>query len=286
MGRSAVEFLSKVTPHEIFSHKVLLIGSKKSKLMMNGLKFDIVEPKYALSQIRDTAIFLNAAFLRRELLQEMSKDDYLNKNCEISDFAKRALQEKGLRSFINLSSGAARSLDLHNTSETIDLYSILKRSLEDEYSEYCRRTGAAFVNCRIYSLTGKHLNEFKNLALSSFIKQAQARKQIHVMSPFTKRTYIDSIDLAGVLLRLAIQSQNINLDSGGTLITFLDLAKTIAGVLGRSDIEITLGNDNSRDYFGDYKIFNRYVSDMSFALKSLEDQILETLEAFNLSSRP
>ncbi len=286
MGRSALEFLSKVTPHEILSHKILLIGSKKSNLMVNGSKFDIEEPKYALSQIRDAAIFFNAAFLRREHLQVMSKDDYINKNCEISDFAKRALREKGLQSFINLSSGAARSLDLHNTSETIDLYSLLKRSLEDEYSEYCRETGAAFVNCRIFSLTGKHLNEFKNLALSSFIKQAQAQKQIHVMSPSTKRTYIDSIDLAGVLLRMAIQSQNINLDSGGTLITFLDLAKAIADVLGRSEIEITVGDDNSRDYFGDYKKFNCYVSDMSLALKGVEDQILETLEAFERSSHP
>ena len=282
MGRSAVDFLSKNAPHEVFGQKVLLIGSKQSQLEINGLKFDIVEPRSALTQIEDAAIFFNAAFLRREFLQKMPNDDYLKKNHEISDFAKRVLREKGLKSFINLSSGAARSVDINNNSEMIDLYCILKRFLEDEYSEYCRETGAAFVNCRIYSLTGKHLNEFENLALSSFINQAQAGKQIHVMSPFTRRTYIDSIDLAEILLRMAFQSKNENFDSGGTLVTFLDLAKTIAAILGRSDIEIVLGDSNSQDYFGDYKIFNCFTAEMSLTLKSLEDQILETLKAFNL----
>jgi len=155
MGRSAVDFLSKIAPNEVLSHKLLLIGSKQSQLVINGLKFDIVEPPSALTQIEDTAIFFNAAFLRREFLQRMPSDDYMKQNREISDFAKRALQEKGLKSFINLSSGAARSLDFNQNSEIIDPYSILKKSLEEEYSEYCRESGAAFVNCRIYSLTGK-----------------------------------------------------------------------------------------------------------------------------------
>ncbi len=281
MGRSAVDFLSKNVLHEVLSHKVLLIGSRQRQLVINGLKFDIVEPPFALTKIKDSAIFFNAAFIRREFLQKITKDDYIKKNNEIANFAKHALQEKGLKSFINLSSGAARNLDVDHNSEIIDQYSILKRSLEDEYSEYCRETGAAFVNCRIYSLTGKHLNEFENLALSSFIKQAKAGKQIHVMSPFTRRTYVDSIDLAGILLRMAIQSKNESFDSGGTLVTFLDLAKTIANIFGKSDIEITLGDDNSQDYFGDYKTFNCLAADMSLTLKSLEDQILETLKAFN-----
>lgn len=282
MGRSAVDFLSKNVPYEVLSHKVLLIGSTQSQLVINGLKFDIVEPQFAFTQIQDSAIFLNAAFLRREILQKMPKDDYIKKNHEISKFAKHALQEKGLKSFINLSSGTARSLDVDHNSEIIDQYSILKRSLEDEYSEYCRETGAAFVNCRIYSLTGKHLNEFENLALSSFIKQAKAGKQIHVMSPLTRRTYVDSIDLAGFLLRMATKSKNESFDSGGTLVTLLDLAKTIADIFGKSDIEVTWGDDNSQDYFGDYKTFNCLAADMSLTLKSLEDQILETLKAFNL----
>ena len=281
MGRSAVDFLSKNAPHEVFGQKVLLIGSKQSQLEINGLKFDIVEPRSALTQIEDAAIFFNAAFLRREFLQKMPNDDYLKKNHEISDFAKRVLREKGLKSFINLSSGAARSVDINNNSEMIDLYCILKRSLEDEYSKYCLETGTAFVNCRIYSLTGKNLNEFGNLALSSFIKQAQTGNQIHVVSPLTKRTYVDSIDLASILLRMAHQSKNETFDSGGTLVTFLDLAKTIADILGKSDIEIILGDGNSQDYFGDYEKFNCFASEMSITLKSLEGQILETLKAFN-----
>ena len=56
MGRSAVDFLSKIAQNEVLSHKLLLIGSKQSQLVINGLKFDIVEPPSALTQIEDTAI--------------------------------------------------------------------------------------------------------------------------------------------------------------------------------------------------------------------------------------
>ena len=85
MGRSAVDFLSKNVPNKVLSHKLLLIGSKKSQLVINGLKFDIVEPTFSLNQIEDSAIFFNAAFLRREFLQKMPSDDYIKKN-QITSF--------------------------------------------------------------------------------------------------------------------------------------------------------------------------------------------------------
>lgn len=280
MGRSAVEFLATLVPCEVLGDKVILIGSKQSHILINGLNFNIVDASSAISRIKPNAIFFNAAFLRREFQKKISKDDYIKKNNAISNFAKRVLQEKELNTFIHLSSGVVNSLDLKNNSKNLDAYAKLKNSLEDEYSYSCTKTGTAFVNCRIYSLTGKYINEFENLALSSFMRQAQTRKKIEVISPFTRRTYVDSIDLAGILLKIAIQSKNITFDSGGALVTFLDLAKQIADIFEIKDNDIILGDDDSPDYFGDYKTFESIASDMCVTLRGLEDQILETSKAF------
>ncbi len=76
-----------------------------------------------------------------------------------------------------------------------------------------------------------------------------------------------------------------NLDSGGTLVTLLDLAGMIASTLGKSDIEIISGNEQPSKYFGNYKAFNSFASDIMIELKSLEEQILETLKAFRIDFR-
>lgn len=75
MGRSAVDYLSAVIPHEDLSDKILLIGSKESQLAINGLVFNILEPSSGFSRIRKNALFFNAAFLRREILQTISNDE-------------------------------------------------------------------------------------------------------------------------------------------------------------------------------------------------------------------
>jgi nucleoside-diphosphate-sugar epimerase len=280
MGRSAVEYLSGIAPQEVLTDKVLLIGSMQSQLVVNDSRFDIVDPSTGFAQIQEGAIFFNAAFLRREFLQRMTDKEYVKRNNEISDFAKRALEEKQIGSFVNLSSGVARNLDPGNKLVSIDLYSNLKKRFEDEYSQYCSRVGTALINCRLYSISGKHINEFENLALSKFIEQARYRQKIHILSPSTRRTYVDSIDLAKVLLTRATAIKSETFDSGGTLVTMLDLAKSIIRVLEGGNAEILLGDESSQDYFGDYQTFNSLASGMGITLSGLETQIKNTNRAF------
>ena len=168
MGRSAIDYISTVLPGSA-TETLLLIGSKLSHLEINGKYFNVLDPVQGYSRIREGAIFFNAAFLRREKLQNTPSVDYLLQNEKIASLAKNALTNKKLMSFINLSSGAARELEISPSLGTRDEYSTTKKHLEIEYSDLCHEYETAFVNCRIFSLSGKHINEFDNLALSSFI---------------------------------------------------------------------------------------------------------------------
>ena len=280
MGRSAVEFLSLVVP-EIAKERLLLIGSRPSELVINGKTFKILDPAAGFSCIEENSIFLNSAFLRREALLTVPAEEYVKKNREISAFAMRILKEKKLFSFINLSSGAARTMDVEPNRKTADEYAAMKKDLEVEFAELGRKHKTSIVNCRIYSLSGRHLNEFENLALSSFIKQAQGSNQIEVKSPTTKRTYLDATNLAAILFNIACKGDDANFDSGGALVTMSELARNVANALGKKDCEILCGDDQSPDYFGDYESFNDLATELGVEMFGIQEQILRTIEAFN-----
>jgi hypothetical protein len=280
MGRSAVEFLSSIKP-EIGAERLLLIGSRLGRLDINGKAFTIVDPLSGFSAIKENSVFLNSAFLRREALQTISGLEYVRKNLEISSFAKGALEEKNLFSFINLSSGAARNMDVKSNFKTADEYSRLKKTLEVDFSELGRKHKTPIVNCRIYSLSGRHINEFENLALSSFLNQARGINQIAVKSPRTKRTYLDATNLSEILFKIACKANDANFDSGGTLVTMSELARNVATVLEMKNCEILCGDDRSPDYFGDYEFFNQLAAEFGIETLGIKDQILQTLRAFN-----
>lgn len=280
LGRSALDFISSHLQDKT-KRQTLLIGSKPGNLRINGENFEIVDPKTGFQKIRNNAIFFNAAFLRREFLLEMTSEEYLYKNEKIIALPKRAIAEKKLFSFINLSSGVAREWDSKITPKIIDEYSRLKKRLEVEYLKYCSHSRVSFVNCRIFSLTGRHINEFKNLALSSFIIQAKSRNQIEVKSPLTKRTYVDATILAGTLLTVAALGKNIDFDSGGQLVTMHELAEKVLSALGKDRTAIITGGDQSPDYFGKFEDFNSIALEIGEKFLGIEDQILRTLNAFN-----
>ena len=280
MGRSALDFLSSISPSAT-KRKVLLIGSRSSNLEIGNEIFEINDPVTGFRKIEMNAIFFNAAFIRREYLQKMKSEEYLHKNEEIAKLPINALRGKKLFSFINLSSGVARNLDQDSGLNPTDKYARLKKDLELEYAELGSKNDTAIINCRIFSLSGSYLNEFENLAISSFIKQAKEHNRIKVLSPNTKRTYIDATNLAETLLTVGSKGKASSFDSGGALVTMHELAESIKVALNKDNCELTLGNEESPDYFGDYKEFNVMASNVGQNLYGIGDQILRTLKAFN-----
>jgi nucleoside-diphosphate-sugar epimerase len=265
---------------EILSEKILLIGSKTGGIQIRGRNLEILDPVLGEAHIKNGAIFINCAFLRREFIKSIGESEFTARNLEIMELPTRALRKRELSSFVNLSSGAAALADQNSNKSPIDAYSILKRRSELDFAQETKKVGTNFINCRIYSLSGCYLNEFENLALSAFISQALKGDHIRVNSPQSMRTYIDGVDLMTVILNLAMQRQSVNFDSGGTLISMRDLAINVRNIVGRVSRDISLGIDAENSYYGDYEGFNRMAASINQNLRSIEDQIANTITAF------
>jgi nucleoside-diphosphate-sugar epimerase len=277
LGRSALSAATGDSLANTFDD-ILLIGSKESVLELNHNTYLIHNSRGALEHIRNGAVFFNSAFLRREYLQKIDAAEYAYRNNEISKFALEILNEFSLASFINISSGVANSKSLYDTYS--DPYAQLKRYWENRFEESSRNCGNAFLNCRIFSITGRYINEFDNLAISAFIKSSLNGSVINVKSPRTRRTYLDAEQLSQVLLHLGQQEVSLTLDSGGVLVTMEELAKTVLEVVGMGSLEIA-PIDSSADYFGNFAEFNSLADLMGIDVLSLKKQIQTTLPAFS-----
>jgi nucleoside-diphosphate-sugar epimerase len=279
-GRSAVYALVQdFEPAR--DHQILLVGSMTESAVSGNLHFDVFSSNDSLKHIAGNALFINGAYLRREKLSVMSVSEFESNNEDISRFPKDLINSGKIKTLINLSSGVASQGSVEEIDRVQDPYA--RGKIRDEYlfSSICGINGTQFINCRIFSMSGRFLNEFKNLALSAFIQQASANEHtIEVKSPSTKRTYIDSIDLARVLLELSLRKGNFSIDSGGSITSLGELANAVADSYPAVKVESPELFDPSPDYFGDYESFNTLAEELGIPLKGLNEQIAETKKAF------
>lgn len=281
LGRSALKSIIDNSSN-FDSSKVLLIGSRASAIHIEGINFQILGQGEAFQGIKENGIFYNAAFLRKEKLAALGVKEYVNENNSISNFAELVISSKKLSSFINVSSGAASAFDVDKKSIDVEPYGYLKKYWENRYANACQENQTQSINCRVYSVSGQYINEFKNLALTNFISQAKEKKKIEVKSPATLRTFIDAVDLAQVLYKLIYEKSNFNIDSGGQLVSLSELAISVAKALSLSSDNVEEGSERSLDYFGDYEKFNSLANRLHVEIKNLDSQVEETLKAYVL----
>ena len=277
MGRSTLEVITRLG---IKAETILLVGSKPSTLILEGREFQIFDAKKAPSLLKPNSIFFNYAFLRREKLLELSPSIYTKKNLEIMQFSKEALSTHKVKCLINASSGVAARIEASNSGD-MDPYAALKVLDEQWLEKVCFENSTIYINCRIYSLTGKHINEFENLALSNFVRDAIDKKEITVISPEMKRTIIDAMDLSRVLIALAMLKESTSLDSGGSLISMHELAKVVAENFDRTRVNIFQNNVDKSQYFGDFKRFNDTANQLGIELMGVDEQVALTARAIS-----
>jgi nucleoside-diphosphate-sugar epimerase len=164
------------------------------------------------------------------------------------------------------------------------MYAVLKRRSELELAHEAALVGANFLNCRVFSVSGSYLNEFENLALSLFIAHALKSEPINVRSPESKRSYIDSVNLMTVLLKLAVNGETGNYDSGGICVTMKELAETVLRVIDSRESEVIIGEEKGKSYFGDFKNFNDLAIQLGVTILDLDEQVRHTLMAFRTNN--
>lgn len=279
LGRSAISTLVK--NHELFHiDDLLLIGSRESRVNIGGVDFEIISQTQSLDLIKKDCIFFNAAFLRRERLHHISLDDFEHLNNAISIFAENIVASGKVMSFINLSSGAAAAMDQKHKNKYSDIYAYLKHYWEERFEKICKGNDARFINCRIFSITGIYLNEFNNLAISSFIGNALKRQTIKVRSPKTLRSYVDAEELCTLLLKLSLSKSDFRIDSGGELVSLKELAEFVGEVIYGEPLELLFGDETSPNYFGNYSEFNSLAKEYDVSLSDIKLQVKKTCLAF------
>jgi len=278
LGRSA---LSAIDFPSFDPARVLLVGSKSEPANQANLPCDIYSSSEALGKISKKSLFLNCAYLRREKLGEMSVQEYLKRINEINELPVKLLQFKSVGNFVNLSSGAARVFENSDQQAPLDEYGKSKFESENLLRRHASSAGVPFINCRIFSVSGRYINEFHNLALSSFIQQAlQPDKVIRVNSPSTRRTYIDGVDLMHVLVKLASRSKNLDLESGGYDVSLSQLATEVSDFFPGSVVENAADYLFAPDYCADVATFNNVAAEEGVRLKHIHEQIETTIKGF------
>ena len=278
VGRSLIATVNRREFQTSFP-RLLLLGSKTRLIEIDGRKYQIYGPGLAHERIERGAVFINSAFLRREFLRDMTVPEYTHRIEEISSLPLDILQKLELGCFINLSSGAAAQFE-RSVYDYEDTYGELKYKWEREFEKTCTKLGQIFLNCRIFNLSGRFLNEFNYLALSTLIRKALRGEVLVVNSPNTFRTFIDAEQLCNVLLRLAINGFNGKLDSGGHLVNMRELAETISEIIPVKGLRFLSGISSS-NYYGNFEQFNKLAFDSGVILKDLKLQVKTTVEAFN-----
>jgi nucleoside-diphosphate-sugar epimerase len=280
IGRSAVSLVSNKKT-DWTKRQILLIGSKSESFINSGEFLQIHSAQEAQKYLSKNCIFLNAAYLRSEKLNFYSQNEFVQKNKEIIEFGEKILKQKRVKTFINLSSGIASQAPDLIENDKLRIYAKCKIDDELIIKNASDSVSSLLINCRIFSLSGRYLNEYENLALSSFIKLAMTKpKIIIVQSQNTFRTYLDSIDLVRVLFELSLTNSNYAIDSGGSLIKLGQLADKIATIIPGVSVKKSETLNKSNDYYGDFEKFNELALKHGTKLLDIEDQINETLKAF------
>lgn len=124
------------------------------------------------------------------------------------------------------------------------------------YSElFCHLSGIPTVVARLFTCVGPYQDLAGSYAMTDFITQAKSEGRIRIQSDGTAlRTYLYASDLAISLWKLLLKGSHNNIYNVGSdtpVVSVLELAELIAGMIGNVKIEVMkkdnlTGNNRSR----------------------------------------
>lgn len=271
MGRSSISIASRLFPKE----KMLLIGSRGAHISIDGQDYEIFTMEDSQTKILENSIFLNFAYLRREKINIEGQDAYFEKNSKLTDFALKQVTNRRVRVLINASSGAAQLVEKGLSQ---DLYGKMKLDSEKVLKSAGDKNDVCVINNRIFSLSGRFINEFENLAISKFISTALDGRVIEITSPLSTRSYVDAEELTNLLFAVGAECKSLDFDSAGEETTIENLA-ILCGSLLNTEVRISKEVTAPSHYVGDTTIFDNLISKYKLKPSSLQSQILYTATA-------
>jgi nucleoside-diphosphate-sugar epimerase len=267
------ELLSRLLP-SIRPDNLLTVASRDRVLLLDGRRVEI-----ARWTDKDAAAFeptrvVHLAYLTRDRMASLGRDRYIAENVELTARVMEMLAWPSVRALVHTSSGAA-------VTAVSEPYGLLKRAEELLFRDECSRRGVTCVTCRVWSVTGPHVQEPEKYAFSDLIEQAQRGADLVVRSSHrVYRRYVDAGELMDVALRLGLAGRSTVFDSGGAYVEVGDLAAQILDEIGvagqRVQREAGSGAEADDVYAADDATFNELAAEVGVEVSDLSTQIRRT----------
>ena len=226
---------------------------------------------------------LHFAYLTRGYAAQMSLDDYLGVNRNLSAAVARMAARCGAAGLFIPSSGAVyrrdRTLDQDITANP---YGVLKLEDEDRFGDLAHRHGFPAVIARIFNLSGPFMNHVSHYALGSILRDIGAARPIVLKASHPViRGYTHVGDLLSLAVSLLLRGQGAApFDiSGVPAIEIGDLARRAAALLGQAELAIDRPAFESGEpdiYVGDAARFAALADVAGLKPRGLDQQILDT----------
>jgi nucleoside-diphosphate-sugar epimerase len=154
------------------------------------------------------------------------------------------------------------------------VYSALKERAEKQFLSIPQI--GALINMRIWNITGEHISLSSPFLIVDLIQQVKSHGEIHIRgNSQSKRTYVDAQEMLLVYMLALKEGSRLNLDSGGALTTYENLATEILIRAGVSSDKIYLHGESlpMSNYVPQSKLFAQIATEFGIHLSSLPQQI-------------
>lgn len=286
IGKATLELLWNTLGPEDFKKRVFAFGSAARTIDLGGGRATEQRALADLARLPPTpSLVLHLAFLTKDRVAGMAEADYRRSNRAVSDTVLDALDKIDARAVFVASSGAAAVAENEDATPAMRLYGSLKKADEDSFARWAEERRRRAVICRIFALSGPHINKHETYALASFIKDALAGRPIAIRSGFPVfRSYVAIRELMSLAFALMLDGQDgvVRFDTGGERLEMQRIAEIVSDAVGPVAIERpSLRTDPVDEYVGGDAAYRHLLAKYSIEHLPFRQQVVETAAFFS-----
>lgn len=273
LGKSLLKLISI---HYKTSFNVYPLSNSVNRIIVD--KNTIFETKnfYENLTFPGESILFHFAFLTKDKIPNLGKDEYFEQNFNITQVLKRIIEKNNVSELVYISSGAIYKKN--------DIYSDLKTKDEIFFKELCFNKNINLLIPRLFNIGGPYINKHQDYALSNFILQALNSRSIIIQSKhLTYRSYIHVFDFLNICLKWVLDVHKDNFfefdTRGNEIIEIGELAYKISEFFDYCSImRNPIKNKSFQDnYCGNIFNQNLLTSKYGITLKELSQIISDTI---------
>jgi nucleoside-diphosphate-sugar epimerase len=281
IGRNAIDLLHEALGPEEFQWRVHLFGSVARELKV-GSTMVRQRPLADMARLdcRPTLV-LHLAFLTKDKAAMMDERAYVAANEALRHQLIGNLDRIGAERVFVASSGAAAQADNPEAAPALRLYGALKQADEDSFAAWAEEGGKRAVICRIFSLTGQHINTPEAYALASFILQALAGQAVMVKAEWPVfRSYVPVREMVTLILSLLLERSDgvVRCETGGAPLEMGEIAGEVARQMNVGVTRPSFDPTAKPDYYvGEDEAYRALLATQGMSPATFPRQVAETV---------